>query len=549
VIFAGIGVTRIRAGRLGQNGDPMKKKYIVAHDMGTSADKAILVDMTGIIIEQVKESYPLYHPEPDHAEQEPEDLWRAVCRTTRELLRKGKISADQVAGITFSSQTQSLIPVDSKGTPLRRSFNWLDGRSADIIREKLWTRPRIKGYHIFRLLKFLAVTGGAPGHTGKDQIGKILWYRRHEPDLFARTDRFLDAKDYILFRLTGQMVISSDLASIWWMLDTRKKPFRWHEGLTRMAGITPDLLPEVRESGAIVGPLTDAAADATGLKEGTPVINGAGDLSAAALGSGALEDGAFHVCIGTSGWVAGHVTRRKIDLPHYAGCIGSALPDRYYLAMAHQETAGICLEWLKNNILYHKDRLIKEARVEEIFQILDELAAASPPGAESLVFTPWMYGERCPVDDDHVRASLMNLGLNHRREHVVRAVFEGIAMNTRWAMETLEKLYKPVTRLNFIGGGAKSDIWCQILADVTDRIINRVADPEQAGARGVALLAAVTLGYIDSVEKIQDHIQIDRRFVPRAENRRLYDRLFREFKNVYRQNKRWYRRMNRRSSD
>ncbi|MBW1916330.1 MAG: xylulose kinase, partial [Deltaproteobacteria bacterium] len=276
--------------------------------------------------------------------------------------------------------------------------------------------------------------------------------------------------------------------------------------------------------------------------------NGAGDLSAAALGSGAIEDGEFHICIGTSGWVASHVCKRKIDIPHYTGCIGSSYPQKYYLAMAHQETAGVCLEWLKNNVLYHQEQLKKESKVEEIYEILDQLAEEAGPGAEGLMFTPWMFGERCPLDDEHVRAGLFNVSLNHSREHLIRAVFEGVAFNTRWAMEVLEKLYSKVEKLNIIGGGAKSDIWCQIIADITNRDIHRVATPQQAGAKGVALLASMTLGYIDSFPDIKKYIKIDHIFYPNPDNRQLYDRLFKEFKNIYKQNKKWYKRMNKNRS-
>jgi xylulokinase len=212
--------------------------------------------------------------------------------------------------------------------------------------------------------------------------------------------------------------------------------------------------------------------------------------------------------------------------------------------MAHQETAGICLEWLKNRVLYHEELLKKEKKVSEIYQIMDELAERAGPGAGGMIFTPWMYGERCPIDDDHVRAGLYNVGLNHNREHIIRAVFEGIAFNTRWAMETLEKLYHKCDELNIVGGGAKSDIWCQIIADITDRPINRVANPHHAGAKGIALLASMSLGFIDSYEDIPQYITIDRTFKPNPKNRAIYDRLFKEFKNLYKQNKKWFKRMN-----
>lgn len=522
----------------------MTEKYIISHDMGTSSDKAILITIYGDIIDTAKQPYPIYHPQPDYAEQDPFDWWNAVCQTTSNVLKKSKVKPENVVGMTFSSQMQNLIPMSREGMPLMRSMTWLDGRSADIMREQLWTPPRILGYNIFHLLRFLIITGGSPGQTGKDQIGKMLWLQHHEPSIFSQTYKFLDAKDFIIYQLTGNMVTSVDLAVISWLMDTRKNRNQWHPTLCRLAGISADQLPEVKESASIVGKVTTRAAEQTGLLPDTPIFNGAGDLSAAALGSGAIHEGELHISLGTSGWVAGHFTKRKIDIPHYTGCIGSTYPQKYYLGMAHQETAGVCLEWLKNNVLYHKDQLTEERKVEEIYQVLDQLAEQAGPGAEGLIFTPWMFGERCPLDDNYVRAGLFNIGLNHSREHIIRAVFEGIAFNTRWAMETLEHLYSRVDELNIIGGGAKSDIWCQIMADITNRKINRVKDPQQAGAKGMALLASMTLGYIKSYHDIKNYIKIDRAFQPNPDNRKLYDRLFKEFKNVYKQNKKWYKRMN-----
>ena len=324
------------------------KKFIIAHDIGTSADKAVLVTITGDIIGSCKRSYPLYYPQPGFAEHNPEELWQAICQNTTDLLRTTSANPSDVVGITFSSLMQCLIAIDKEGQPLTPNITWLDGRSADIIREVLWTPPRVQGYNITKLLRFLQITGGTPGHTGKDQIGKLLWLQRYQPEVFRNTYKFLDAKDFILFRMTSQCITSVDLAVVWWLLDTRKHRNQWHPGLCRLAGITPDKLSEVKESAAIVGHLTSSAAAAMGLVPGTAVINGAGDLSTAALGSGAINEGELHIALGTSNWVAGHFSKRKIDLAHYTGCIGSSYPQKYYLAMAHQETGAVCLEWFKN---------------------------------------------------------------------------------------------------------------------------------------------------------------------------------------------------------
>jgi xylulokinase len=521
-----------------------EKKYIMAYDMGTSGTKSILISLFGEIIGMAKETYPLHHPEPGFAEQDPADWWNAVCLTSKSVMKKTKLSPQDVVGITFSSLSQNLIPVTREGEPLYRGITWLDGRAADIMRKKLWTLPRVQGYNVFKLLKFLRITGGSPGQTGKDQIGKLLWLQEYEPQVFRNAYKFIDTKDFIIYHLTGNFVTSVDVAVLWWFLDTRNNRNQWHPALCRLAGLTPDRLSEVRQSAEVVGTLTAKAAAETGLTAGIPVFNGASDVAATAIGAGSLNDGEMYIHIGTSNWIAGHFTKRKIDIPHYTGCIGSAYPQKYYLGIAHQETAGACLEWLKNNILYHEQQLMAESQINEIFQLFDQLAEKVGPGADGILFTPWMYGERAPLDDDYVRAGLFNLNLSHTREHIIRAILEGIAFNNRWAMETLENLYTPVKSMNFIGGGAKSDIWCQIIADITDREINQICDPQQAGAKGMALLASMTLGYIKSFSDIKNYIQIKNKFFPNPENRALYDRLYREYKNIYRHNKSWYKRMN-----
>lgn len=523
----------------------MSTRYILAHELGTSSNKAVLTTVFGDIVATAQRSYPMYHPAIGHAEEEPADWWRAVCESTHEILRESSITPSDVVGITFSTMMQTLIPLGADGTPLRRAMTWLDGRSAPVIRERLWTPPRVQVYNAFRLLKFLRITGGTPGHTGKEQIGKILWLREFEPEIFSAAAKFVDAKDYMTCKLTGQLVTSVDVAVVWWLLDTRNNRNQWHPDLCRMAGITPEKLCEVRESSAVIGPLTSQAASEIGLLPGTPVVNGAGDLATAAVGSGAIEDGELHINIGTSNWVAGHAVERKIDIAHYTGCIGSAFPKKFYLAMAHQETAGVCLEWLKNKVLYHEEQLKAEAGVASVYQLLDRLAERAGPGAGGVMFTPWMFGERSPIDDSHVRAGLYNLSLEHSREHLIRAVLEGIAFNTRWAMETMENLYSPITELNMIGGGAKSPLWCQIMADVTNRVIHQVADPQHAGAKGIALVASVALGHIPSFSDIKKYIRINETYRPNSVHRNLFDNMFREFKNIYRQNKQWYRRMNR----
>jgi xylulokinase len=523
----------------------MKKKYIIIHDLGTSSNKAVLTSVHGKFIQACQQEYPLYHLNNDQVEQEPNDWYNAVCASTQDLLKKTAIASNEIAGLTFSAQAQTVLAIDRQGNPLMRALSWLDTRAADIMREKLWKPPRILGYNPFHLLRFIRITGGSPGRTGKDPIGKCLWIKKYRPDVYAKTWKFIEAKDYITYKLTGNLIKSIDQAVVWWLLDTRKNRNVWHPKLCELAGITADHLPALKPSASIAGYLNEQAAKETGLVAGIPLITGAGDISSAAVGGGAVEEGDLCIRLGTSGGVTGHFRKRKIDIPHYTGCIGSTWPRDFYLGIAHQETAGACLEWLKNNVLYHRKQLQEESKEKEIYPILDQLAATAPACSKGLYFTPWMFGERSPLDDDHVRAGMHNVSLHHKREDLIRAIFEGVALNTRWALETLEKLYWSVPSARLIGGGARSRTWCQIMADATNHTIHQIGNPQYANAIGAGLLASLTLGYIDSFASIKKYIPIENTFKPNPKYRDLYDGQFREFKKLYKQNRKWFTRINR----
>jgi xylulokinase len=222
----------------------------------------------------------------------------------------------------------------------------------------------------------------------------------------------------------------------------------------------------------------------------------------------------------------------------------SAIPGRYFIAN-EQETAGACLNFLRDNILYHKDQLLAEEQVPNVYQIFDQIAAKVPAGSDRVIFTPWLYGERTPIEDPTVRAALYNQSLKTTREHIIRAVFEGVAYNARWLLKYVERfIRRRMDTIHMIGGGANSSVWCQIHADVFNRTIRQVKNPIQANLRGSAFLAAVSLGYL-RFDDISDRIQIANTYTPTPQNRKIYDELFREFLNIYKSNKAIYRRLNR----
>jgi len=388
--------------------------------------------------------------------------------------------------------------------------------------------------------------------AGNDFIKNIISVKEKHPEIYQGTYKFLDVKDFVIFKLTQEMATSTDLAYIWWLMDTRKKDGKtrneWSKTLCKTFKIDMAKLPVIKKPTDIIGPLTEDAAKELGLIPGIPVVCSAGDMTGAAIGSGAVLDGELHCQIGTSSWIAGHVSDRKVDINHYTGCAGSAFSDQFYLVTGHQEIAGGALEWAKNQVLYSKEELQTKEK-KQIYEIFDDLVSSCAPGAKGeggthLMFMPWFAGERCPLDDDHVRGGLINLSLDHDRRHILRAVFEGVAFNARWALETVEKLYSPVDWLAIIGGGAKSSVWCQIYADVMNKTIRRVAVPQEAGALGAAIIAKMAIGEIENIEEVKNYCHYDKEFYPNPDNRKLYDFLFKEFKKLYKQNRKWFKRMN-----
>ncbi|MEM1589717.1 MAG: FGGY-family carbohydrate kinase [Candidatus Bathyarchaeia archaeon] len=513
----------------------MKGKYILAHDTGTTSNKAVLVRLDGEIIGYASAEYPVYYPKRGWAEQKPLDWWNAVTKTSRALLERANVKPSDIAALVFTTQMSGTLPVNSNGEPLMPCMIWLDTRAKRQAEKMSRGIIKIAGYELTTLISFLSITGGIYGHVGKDPICKILWVKEEQPKIYAETYKFLDCKDYLVYRCTGNFVISRDYANIWWMMDTRKGKFNWSDTILEKYGIDKAKLPEIMKATDIAGKLTPEAAAEMGLCEGTPVVVGAGDVASAAIGSGAVMEGKTHAYVGTSDWLGCHLSERKKDLLHYIGCICSANPDMY-LCVAEQETAGACLDWLKST-------MFKESR-EDVYKLFNEMAAKIKPGADGLIFTPWLFGERAPLDDPTVRGGFHNLSLEHTREHMVRAVLEGVALNMKWALFYMEKLAGKAESINIIGGGAISNVWCQIFADALNRRIKRISDPKEAGAKGAAIIAMIALGHVKNFEEAENLVKIDAVFEPNTQNAAVYERIFREFKNIYKNNRQMYRRLN-----
>ncbi|RME43247.1 MAG: xylulose kinase, partial [Caldilineae bacterium] len=478
-------------------------------------------------------------------EQDPADWWRAITAAARRVLSSGVAPPEEVAAVSCTAQWSGTVAVDWDGNPLMNAIIWMDSRGEPYVRRITGGLIKVEGYGLGKLLTWLRLTGGIPAQSGKDPIAHILYIKHQHPEVYRQTYKFLEPKDYINLRLTGRFAASYDSIALHWLTDNRDlSRVRYDDRLLRYAGVEREKLPDLKRAVDILGPLQADAARELGLPEGIPVVVGTPDVQSAAIGSGAVRDFQGHIYIGTSAWLTCHVPFKKTDILHNMASLPSAIPERYFIAN-EQETAGACLNFLRDNILYHQDELLSETGQPDVYKIFDRIVERTPPGSHGLLFTPWLYGERTPVEDHTVRGGFYNLSLQITREDVIRAVFEGVAYNTRWLLKYVEKFARRrFDGLHMIGGGANSNIWCQIHADVLGRTIRQVKDPIQANARGAAFLASVALGDL-TFDDIADRIQIAAEYEPNPAHRQLYDERFKVFTEIYRRNRPIYARLNR----
>jgi xylulokinase len=522
-----------------------RSAYILAIDLGTSGPKVALVSAEGRIVASAFEETPLLLLPNGGAEQRPDDWWSAILKATHQLLGQGLVPAADIVAISCTSQYSTTVAVGRDGRPLMNAINWMDTRGARHVKAITGGPVKIQGYGVDKLWTWLRLTGGIPTHSGKDSIAHVLYIQHELPRIYEQTYKFLEPKDYLNLRLTGQFAATYDSINLHWLTDNRRiGQLTYHDRLLALAGVDREKFPDLKQATDVLGTLTPPAAAELGLPASIPVVAGTTDTQSAAIGSGAVRDFEGHLYLGTSAWLSCFLPFKKTDLINNMASLPSAIPGRYYLAN-EQECAGVCLTFLRDNLIYSQDALGTGARPAEAYPLFDRIAAQVPAGSDGLIFTPWLYGERTPVEDHAVRGGFFNLSLKTKRDYLVRAVFEGVAYNARWLLGCVEQfIARRFEALNMIGGGAKSDVWCQIHADVLNRTIRQVKDPIQANTRGAALVGAVALGYC-TFDDIPAHIELADTYHPNPAHRQRYDELFTEFLNIYRRNRPIYARLNR----
>jgi xylulokinase len=465
-------------------------------------------------------------------EQSPVEWWRATAAACRRLAARA--DGDTPAAVAVTAQWAGTVPVGADGEALSDALIWMDARGAPFVRRAAGGPIRVAGYGPLRLARWLRRTGGAPALSGRDPFGHILWLRHQRPEVYDAAAVLLEPADWLGLCLTGRAATTAVTATLHWLTNTRDlHRIRYDDGLLRAAAVDAAKLPELLPTNTVLGPLAPNAAEALGLAAGVPVVAGTPDTMSAAVGAGTVADGAAHLYVGTSSWLSCHVDFKRTDPQHGIASLPSALPGRY-LVSDEQETAGASLEKLSALV------------GAEIPELLAE-AAAVPAGAGGVLFTPWLNGERTPVDDHLVRGGWLNIGLDTTRAQLARATLEGVALNLRWMQGPVERFARRrLDPLAFVGGGARSELWCQIMADVLDREVRQIADPTDANVRGAAFLAGLALDAL-SVDDIPGRVAVAGVYRPRPDTRATYDALFAAFRGLYKSTRRLYRRLNDRS--
>lgn len=455
-------------------------------DVGTSGTKSLAIDEQGKILTCATAEYPISHPHPGWSEQNPLDWWEATVKTVRQLLKKANLKAADVKGIGLSGQMHGSVFLDERDNVIRPALLWNDQRTAAECAE---IEKRAGGRSkLIRMVSNPALTGfTAP---------KILWLRNHEPKHYDKLRKVLLPKDYIRFRLTGEYATEVSDASGTLLLDVSKR--RWSKNLLDKLELDPSLLPQCYESEEISGRLTESVARELKLAPGTPVVGGGGDQAAGAVGNGIVKNGVISATLGTSGVVFAHSDAMEMDPQGRLHTFCHAVRGKWH-QMGVVLSAGGSLQWYRNQLGQEAVREAKKRKVDP-YQILIEQAAQAPPGCEGLYFLPYLTGERTPHADPCARGAWIGLTPRHSQPHLVRSVLEGATFAMKDSLELIKGLGVPIRQIRVSGGGARSEFWRQLQADIYGQDVVTI-NAEEGPAYGVALLAAVGTGYFTNVEE------------------------------------------------
>jgi xylulokinase len=484
--------------------------YLLGLDIGTSGVKALLVSPEGKIISSKTVPYPLATPHSGWAEQSPYDWWEATVKVLRETISNIPIDSSEIKGISLSGQMHSSVFLNEKMEVIRPAILWSDTRTSDQCKE-IYTKTG----GLDQLIHYVS-NPALEGFTAP----KILWLKENEPENYKKVKYILLPKDYIRYRLTNELFTEVSDAAGTLLFNVLKK--RWSTSLLEKLEIDKNLLPPVLNSFDLAGRITKNIADQIGLKFGTPVVAGGADNACGAVGSGITEEGRVMVSIGSSGVVLAQTNNPQADQEGRIHLFNHACPHSWYM-MGVTLSAGISYEWLEKKLFNHRLSYAK----------LDQLAGEVRPGSEGLIFLPYLYGERTPHTDANARGVYFGISGKHDQRHFIRSVLEGVTFALKDSLELIKDKGVKIKEIRAIGGGAKSRIWQQILADILGKEIN-LLNVEEGPAFGAALIAGVGVGVYDSFAEVVNRIiKVKKTIVPGIQNAERYNQYYQLYKKLY----------------
>lgn len=488
--------------------------YVIGLDIGTTSTKASIFTKTGHFIASSAVGYPIIHPQPDWAEQDPDVIYAAVLEAVRNAIISAKIDVAALLAIGISSAMHSIMAVDEEGMPLTNSIIWADNRSWRQAEELKSTGLGIEIYQ----------KTGTPIHP-MSPLSKLLWMKNEQPDLFAKTHKWISIKEYITWIWFGEYFVDYSIASATGLFNLRN--LDWDGQVLELLGLHPDKFSTPVSTTAIYRDMDRDAAAAMGIPADLPVVAGASDGVLANLGAGAISEGEYSVTIGTSGAIRTVVSEPTLDPLGRTFCY--YLADRKWVIGGPVNNGGIALRWFRDQFCMGEE----SSAAESTYDLLIEEASRVPAGAGGLLFLPYLSGERAPLWNANTRGAFFGISLTHNREHFIRAVLEGVIYAVYSVGVILEEIADPAKELHVSGGFARSELWRQILSDIFGKTVE-VPESHESSGFGGAVMALYALGHISSLEEVKQMIHIQHRQSPIQENREIYQTMHNVYQNLTR---------------
>ncbi|GER66490.1 gluconate kinase [Weizmannia acidilactici] len=482
--------------------------YYLGVDIGTTTTKSVLFGAQGKVISMHHVGYPLHSPSPDVAEQDPDEIFRAVKETMKTAIAKGGINPSDIELVSFSSAMHSLIAVDADGKPLTRCITWADARSTKWAKK---IKNEWNGIDIYRRT-------GTPIHP-MSPLAKITWLKNDKPDLFEKTYKFIGIKEYIFYRFFGQYVVDYSIASATGLFHLES--LDWDRGALKVAGISADQLSKPVSTTFFLTGLDPIYAHEIGIPQDTPFVIGASDGVLSNLGVNAIDPGVVAITIGTSGAIRTVTDKPATDPKGRIFCY--ALTENHWVVGGPVNNGGMTFRWVRDELASAEVETAKRLGLDP-YEVLTKIASRVAPGSDGLIFHPYLAGERAPIWNANARGSFFGLGLHHKREHMVRAVLEGVIYNLYTVMLALQEMIGVPQKIQATGGFARSELWRQMLADIFNQ---EVVVPEsfESSCLGAIVLGMYALGKIDDFSIVSEWVGSTHTHRPIPENVTIYEEI------------------------